>query len=346
MSGELAKLRQEIDKIDEQIIKLFALRLELSRKIGKIKAERNNSITDESRENKVRENWLVNSRKYGIPQSFVESVLPVIFSYSKLMQINVNEKEKIVVYGYGGMARSLVSILSLAGHEIAITGRDINKAEMLAKQFNCVSMNPLEATGWGEIFILAIPPDVIVANLSDFIGKLSNKILMDISSSKSIIFKYLEEFSKKAKFKFVSTHPLFGPIDYPVGERIVIIPSENSTKDDIVRVEKLWRDAGLVPVITDVETHEKAMAIVQVLSHYYLLGLSDSISLVTKELNVDISNFHTTNFREIFKVLSRVNEIKDIILEIQRQNPYAYKVRSIGLEVLKKLKQNLDGETK
>ena len=36
MTEELIRLRQEIDDVDEQIIKLLAYRLKLSRKIGKI----------------------------------------------------------------------------------------------------------------------------------------------------------------------------------------------------------------------------------------------------------------------------------------------------------------------
>ncbi|WP_338600099.1 chorismate mutase [Sulfolobus tengchongensis] len=344
MSEELIRLREEIDKVDEQLVKLLAYRLELSRKIGKIKSNSNISVTDENREIKVKEKWLVNARKYNIPDSLVESILPLIFSYSKLMQINPGEKEKVVIYGYGGMAKSLASIISLAGHELAITGRDLNKAEILASQFKCVSMNYSQAINWGDIIILAIPPDIIINNLNEFFSnKLKDKILIDISSSKSIIFRYLEELSKKIGFKYVSTHPLFGPIEYPIGEKIVIIPSQTSSKDDLARIENFWRKVGLVPVITDVDTHEKAMAVVQVLTHYYLLGLNNSIEILSNELSVDFSNFYTTNFKEINKILRRIKDLKEVILEIQKQNPYAYKARNIGLEELKKIKEELDG---
>ncbi|MEM4082647.1 MAG: chorismate mutase [Saccharolobus sp.] len=342
MNEELIRLRQEIDDVDEQIIKLLAYRLKLSRKIGKIKLSSSTFITDENRENRVKENWISNARKYNIPESLIESILPIIFSYSKLMQINAGEKERIIIYGYGGMARSLTTILLLAGHEVTISGRDLNKAEILAKQLNCASMPISQALSWGEIIILAIPPSAIMENIASLANKLTNKIVMDISSSKNNVYKYMEEFSKKFNFKYISIHPLFGPIDYPVGERIIIIPSETSTKQDIERIESLWRNAGLVTLISDVDTHEKAMAIVQVLTHYYLLGLSNSIDLLSKEFMVDLSNFHTTNFREISKVLNKVKDLEEVIMEIQSQNPYAYKVREIGLEVLKKIKEKLE----
>ncbi|ACP35934.1 chorismate mutase [Sulfolobus islandicus Y.G.57.14] len=344
MTEEIARLREEIDKVDEQLVKLLSYRLELSRKIGKAKLNSNVSVTDENRETKVRERWISNAKKYNIPNSLVESILPLIFSYSKLVQINPGEKEKVVIYGYGGMARSIVSILSLAGHEVSITGRDLSKAEILANQFKCVSMAPLRAVDWGDIIIFAIPPNVILSNSNElFSDKLKGKVVMDISSSKFEIFKFLEELSRKLEFKYISTHPLFGPIEYPVGERIVIIPSQTSSNNDIIRIENFWRKSGLVPIITDVETHEKAMAIVQVLAHYYLLGLSNAIETLSLELGVEYSNFHTTNFRELNKILKKVKDLKNVIIEIQKQNPYSYKVRNIGLEELKKIKEELEG---
>ncbi|AAK40640.1 chorismate mutase [Saccharolobus solfataricus] len=344
MTEEITRLREEIDKVDEQLVKLLSYRLELSRKIGKAKSNSNISVTDENREMKVREKWIANAKKYNIPNSLVESILPLIFSYSKLVQINPGEKERVVIYGYGGMAKSIVSILSLAGHEVSITGRDLSKAEMLANQFKCVSMSLLKAIDWGDIIIFAIPPSAILNNSDELFSKaLKDKIVMDISSSKFKIFGFLEELSRKLEFRYISTHPLFGPIEYPIGERVVIIPSKTSSNDDVMKVENFWRKSGLVPVITDVETHEKAMAIVQVLTHYYLLGLSNAIDTLSLELGVDYSNFHTTNFRELNKILKRVKDLKNVITEIQNQNPYSYKVRNIGLEELKKIKEELEG---
>jgi len=85
------------------------------------------------------------------------------------------------------------------------------------------------------------------------------------------------------------------------------------------------------------------MAIVQVLAHYYLLGLSNAIETLSLELGVEYSNFHTTNFRELNKILKKVKDLKNVIIEIQKQNPYSYKVRNIGLEELKKIKEELEG---
>jgi len=49
------ELRERIDKIDEKILKLLDERVEVAKKIGEIKRERNISITDTEREEVVLE---------------------------------------------------------------------------------------------------------------------------------------------------------------------------------------------------------------------------------------------------------------------------------------------------
>ncbi|MEJ2776799.1 chorismate mutase [Sulfolobaceae archaeon RB850M] len=346
MSSELENLRKEIENIDKQIVELLAKRLKISMKIGEIKNKIGKSVTDEKREEVVKNYWIENAKIFGLPESLVNSILPLIFSYSKLYQINPGQKRNVTIIGYGGMARSLVSLLSLAGHNVVVTGRDRNKASALANEFKCVYMNLENALKWGELIILALPP-VAIEYIRSILSKpvIRDKIVMDIFSSKDKAFKELEEMSIKHSFKFVSTHPLFGPILYPVGERIAIIPSKSS-EDSFKEVVEFWKESGLVPVITTVEEHEKAMAIVQVLSHFYILGLSRSIESAKRELEIDkISDLQTTNFREILKIINRVNELYPVIIEIQNSNPYAYKVREIGVKELQELDKEIGEKT-
>lgn len=50
---DLFKLRQEIDKIDSELIVLFEKRMEISKKVAEYKRKNNMSIYDESRENEI-----------------------------------------------------------------------------------------------------------------------------------------------------------------------------------------------------------------------------------------------------------------------------------------------------
>ncbi len=342
---ELEELRREIDSIDEKIVELLAQRMKIVAQVGVIKRRLNVPLTDEKREEQVRLRWLSLAQKNGIPEAMVESLLNSIFLYSKIFEINPSFLRKVVVVGYGGMARSLVSLFKLSSQEVVITGRDSQKAEKLAREFGYAFMAPHQASRWGDFVILALPPSGL---LSDFVKgilpHLSGKVVMDISSSKQAVFSYLEKASEEYNFRFVSVHPLFGPYLYPVGERIAVIPSK--TSGDIEEVVEFWKNCGLVPVKTTLEAHEKAMALVQVLPHFYMLGLIRSVEKLKKEFDVDFTQFETTNFREIYKVMKRVNELKGVILEIQELNPFSREARRAGVEELEKLFHELDGEKK
>lgn len=336
--SEIDILRKEIDKVDEEIIKLIISRFELAKKIGQIKRQNNLPLTDEDREVKVKNKWLLLAKKYGLSESFVEAFLPILFSYAKLYQISTTKKRRIVILGYGGMARSLASLFRLTNQEVVITGRDLNKAKKVSEEFNFVTMDVISAVKWGELIISTFPPSVLFSDISlKVYSNIKGKIFMDISSSKKAIFSYIEEKSLKEEFIYVSLHPLFGPYIYPVGEKIVIIPSKSSSENIIQDLTKFFRDNGLNPLVTTLEEHEKAMAIVQVLPHFYLMALTQSIEKLSKEFDVDFSNYQTTNFREIYKIIRRIKDIKDVIMEIQSLNPYAEKAREIGVRELNNL---------
>jgi len=337
--SELEEYRKEIENIDRQIIQLVAKRLKIAAKIGEIKIKMGKSITDEKREEKVRQYWHEYARSFGVPESLVDSVLPILFSYSKLIEINPGKKKNITIIGYGGMARSLVSLFSLVGHNVVITGRNKEKAERLASEFKYVYMDLDSAINWGEYIILALPPSSLDF-ITDISPKFSNKVVMDIFSSKHQVFEQLEKLSEIYSFNYISTHPLFGPILYPVGERIVIIPSK--TSKNIEEIINFWREVGLNVSISTVDEHERAMAVVQVLTHFYILGLSRAIEELKKDLKIeDLQDFYTTNFKEINRILDRVKTILPVIMEIQKSNPYAYKARDIGIRELQKVKDEL-----
>jgi len=341
MDSELEEYRKEIENIDKQILQLISRRLKVAAKIGEIKIKMGKGLTDEKREEKVRQYWYEYARSFGIPDSFVDSVLPILFSYTKLTEINPGKKKNITIVGYGGMARSLVSLFSLVGHNVVVTGRNKEKAEKLASAFRSVYMDLDSALSWGEYIILALPPSSLdyIFSISP---KLSDKVVMDIFSSKFHVFEQLEKVSELYSFNYISTHPLFGPMVYPVGERIVVIPSK--TSKNVEEIVNFWRESGLNVSISTVDEHEKAMSIVQVLVHFYILGLSKAVDELKKELNVEnLQDFYTTNFKEISKIIDKVNSLLPVIMEIQKSNPYAFKVRDIGIRELQKIKDELGG---
>ncbi len=342
---DISSLRNEIDKLDEQILHLISLRFRLVREVGKLKQRDGKPITDRAREDEVLDRWLARARPLGVPESFVKSILPLFFSYAKMLELNPDEKKRVVVIGYGGMSRSITSLLSLVGHEVVITGRDMTKAMSLASEFKAVPMEMKEAVKWGEFILIAIPPFPVLSGfLNELFPSMKGKTVMDISSSKSKIFPYLERKSIENDFRFISTHPLFGPSLYPVGEKIAVIPSKTSR--EMEEVINFWSKAGLTVTLTDPETHERAMSIVQVLVHFYMIGMDEAIREASSTMAVEVGSFDTTNFRDISRSIQRVRSLLDVIMEIQESNPYSERVRNIGINALKRVNEEILFKTK
>ena len=79
---ELDLLRDNIDKIDSELIHLLHKRFEISKNIGIIKKQNNVTILDSNREEKVKTNWKANS----INEVNLLPILETILTVSKDIQ--------------------------------------------------------------------------------------------------------------------------------------------------------------------------------------------------------------------------------------------------------------------
>lgn len=335
MIRDLEALRAEIDRIDETLIEMISRRIEISRRIGYIKRSLGLPVRDPAREESVERRWIDLSRGKGVPEDLARSVIRTLIHYSIAIQSvgRVGEK-KITLIGYGGMAKTLGEIILGAGYKISISGRDLEKARNLAKKLSCDYGEPSSVIPESDYVLLALSRSAFTEGYFDSISHLMRgKVVMDILSVKSGIYQAIENESRKQGFKYISTHPLFGPLSMPYGETIVIIPSSTGI-DALDEVISFWSSVGLIPLVTSYEEHERAMAVVQVLPHIYLLALSEAIERLSRSLNVDPNPYMTYSFKRVRELIERVRSNAEAVLEIQKHNPYASEARRIGAETL------------
>lgn len=327
---DINEVRKQIDDVDEEIVKLIAKRISLIKTIAKIKASLNQSVADDSRDVELIVKWRKLSTLHGVPWELAEQILKEILVYSKKIQLNIiaenvchSYREAVVVVGYGRMGKSLAIQMIRKGLEVVVAGRSDEKAEAMAKEVGCNAKPLDEAVSMGRYIILAVPPQAYEEKFVESIAeKLGEKIVMDILSSKSWIYSYLEELSLKHRFYYVSTHPLFGPSTPAEGQKIIVIPSRTG-RDVLAEVVNFWRCLELDPVIATYEEHEKAMAVVQVLTHLHILLFQLAVEELSKDLNIDPLKFSTPTFKEFTAIVKRLDEIKDVLYEIQRSNPFS-----------------------
>lgn len=89
-SGELARLRQEIDLIDDGILERIASRMNLVEKIGAYKKENNITILQMDRWRFVIMRWLENGRNSGLEEEFILRLLQAIHTESIRRQTEAN----------------------------------------------------------------------------------------------------------------------------------------------------------------------------------------------------------------------------------------------------------------
>lgn len=343
----LEETRRRIEEIDKNIVELISKRLKLVEEIAKIKARGGLGIVDDMREVELKILWRRYATSYGVPLSLVERIFSVLLSYSKDIQFNVVTNREcyehakacgaIAIIGYGRMARALGMLLVNKGYEVIISGRDIGKAKALAKDVGCIASRLDDALRNSRYVLLTLSPRAFEERFIDKIaGELHEKIVMDILSAKGSIYKHLEELSKIHHFYYISVHPLFGPSTPAAGQKIVLIPSETGT-EFVNEVVKLWKCASLDPLVTSFEEHEKAMSIVQVLTHLLILVFEASLNELSRKLSVDYIKFSTPTFKEFLAITFRLDEIRDVVLEIQKNNIFSPLVRETVLEIVKRV---------
>lgn len=345
MLEEIEMLRKEIDRIDEELIELIQRRLEIAMKIGLLKRERGAPIRDLTREAGVEERWIRLSKERNIPEGMAREIIKTLIRYSIAAQASlVARSKKVAVIGYGGMARTLGEMMRLAGHKVMIGGRDPMKAKSLATSIGCEYGDPNDIISKSDYVVIALSREAFTCGYVDNLATyMKGKIVMDILSAKAGVYERMVSISKDLGFSYISTHPLFGPSILPYGETIVLIPS-NTGIEFLEEVMIFWSSIGLIPVVAGYDEHERAMAIVQVMPHLYMLALSEAIEDLSRRYGIEYKVFRTHNMRKIEEVIERIKNNVDVIKEIQRYNRYAPEARKSGIDALIRVARVFGGD--
>lgn len=343
MADGLEALRREIDSIDSEILSAVARRIEVARRIGAVKASSGSPARDPEREAEIERRWAEAAARLGIPVEAAARISRIFIQASLQVQRPLGEGLRVAVIGYGGMARVIARLSIGAGHSVVISGRDLSRAGALAKELGCRSSDVPEAVEGSKVVILAVSRKAFEEGFVEGIaGLLRGRVVMDILSAKEGVFEALEDLSRKHGFSYVSAHPLFGPYSDPYGESVVIIPSSTGL-GALGLAESFWISLGASPVVASYDEHERAMAVVQVLPHLYMLALSRALERLSRILGVDYKRFMTANMRRLEAVMRILGMSSETVMEIQRHNAYAREARRIGAEALGDTLEDLGG---
>ncbi len=260
---EFAKVRQDIDAVDAQLVELIAQRQKLTAKVGQLKAKLKLPLYVPSREKALIEQKRALGESLSVSPDLVEDVLRRIMrdSYTNqnltraavIQDKALNQERKIVILGGGGQLGGLfVSLFKQAGYPVEIIEKDdwSSNAEQLLSEASLV--------------MVAVPIRVTEQVIAQLGCLADDCVLLDVTSIKQ---SPLQAMLKSHKGPVVGLHPMFGPdIGHLAKQTIVVCHGRGAQEYQwLLEQLKIW-GAKLCEV--DAKQHDHLMSIVQVLRHF------------------------------------------------------------------------------
>ena len=257
MTDRLDEIRAEIDKTDQDLVRILAKRLELVKAVGRVKSKTGTPVYAPDRERSMIAKRRAEAEKAGISPDLIEDVLLRFTreSYgaeeSGFKCLNPDLKKIVIIGGRGGIGRIFTRLFEASGYTVETMGhRDWPRAEEIFR-------------GAGLV-IVSVPID----KTAEVIDRLSfldeNCIMADFTSTKSMP---LDHMLRAHRGPVVGLHPMFGP-DISSMAKQVIIWSEGRDDDKCQWLRKqfeLW-GAHVLPV--SAAEHDGAMRYIQALRHF------------------------------------------------------------------------------
>lgn len=314
---ELAFLREEIGKVDRQIIELAAQRSDLANRLGSLKQQSGAPIRDYAHERVVVERARNIATSTGLSPDLAESlILELIRSSLEVQERGRVEassagtgRNALVIGGQGQMGRWFVRFLRSQGFDVVIADPDGG-----------------DVTDWRDddrpfdIYVIATPIPVASEILDQMSQSPPEGMVFDIGSLKTPLREGLNRLVA-AGGKVASIHPMFGPeTSLLSGRHVAVVDVGVSEANEGAR--SLFAATMVAVVEMDLDSHDRLIA--------YILGLSHALNIAfftalaeSGENASRLADLSSTTFDKQLAVASQVaRENPNLYFEIQHLNEY------------------------
>jgi chorismate mutase/prephenate dehydrogenase len=256
----LPELRAQLDAVDREVLELLARRMRIVAEVARYKQAEKVQIRDSTRETQL----LASRRKLavdlGLDPEVIEAIYRQILDSSRDYQAAMNlsaapaegAKTVLLVGGAGAMGRVLQSLFGELGHRVLVSDVGTSPGlEALVPQADVVVITvPIAAT---EQVIRQVGPLVR-----------PDALLLDVTSIKAAP---LAAMLSSTTASVVGTHPLFGPGSTSLmGQRVVLCQGRGDAWYQWLSAT--LRARGLTITEAGADEHDRAMGLVQVLTHF------------------------------------------------------------------------------
>lgn len=264
----LEALRMQIDAVDRKVLELLRERMHVVAKVAEHKRTSGISIRDYARERKVLDERRTLATQLGLDPEPIESIYRQIMMSSRDYQAalgaasvsDATQKRVALIGGAGAMGSVLSRVFGDLGHQVDIA--DVSTA-----------LTPEQAAATADVVIISVPilaTESVIARIGPLVRK--EALLMDVTSIKAAPVAAM---LASTQASVVGTHPMFGPGVHSLqGQRVVLCKGRGDVWYDWLHTNLKAR--GLVVTEAAADEHDRAMALVQVLTHFQtqVLGLA------------------------------------------------------------------------
>ncbi|MCG8567413.1 MAG: bifunctional chorismate mutase/prephenate dehydrogenase [Desulfobacterales bacterium] len=258
-SEEIQPLRDEIDRIDGEIVRLLARRQAQVDQVTALKKAHHQPVFHPAREEDLLSRLREQARRAGLAPDFMEDLYRRILKQSRQSQtdhMGLRRKDRrrrvLVVGGNGQMGALFADFFQRSGHGVRILHENNwDEVGNLCADIDLALVSvPIEITGQ------------VVTQLAPHLP--ATAILADLTSIKKAP---LDQMLQSHPGPVMGLHPLFGPTTQGLEKQIVAVtPGRNPDQGQwLLEQLSLW---GAILVPTSAEEHDRIMELVQALRHF------------------------------------------------------------------------------
>ncbi len=330
----LPVLRAMIDAVDREILQLLSRRNGLVGEIAAHKREHRLAIRDVDREREIITDRSGRAEPLGLSPAVVENMFRLILWASRDRQaalraelpLDVEPRTVAVIGGRGAMGRCMADLFGDLGHAVMVADLD-------------TALTPEEAAAMADVVVISVPIECTVEVIRQLGPRVrEDALLMDVTSIKTDPMAAMLESSRAS---VVGTHPLFGPSVHSLqGQRILLTPGRGETWRGWLGT--MLRARGLSVMETTPPEHDRAMAIVQVLTHFSSEAMGRTLAGLSVSIDETLAFRSPVYLMELLMTARHFAQSPDLYASIQMSNPLSGEVTKAYLAAVTELKQIID----
>ena len=328
-SRPLPVLRAMIDALDRDLLQIMARRMSLVAEVAAYKRAHGVRIRDAVREREVLADRRDRAEALGLPSGEIESIFRVLLRSSRDHQaalraevpMDDQPKRVAIIGGSGKIGRLVGRLFGDLGHHILVADRD-------------TSLSAADAAAAADVTIISVPIDLTEAVIREVGPHVrEDALLMDVTSIKEAPVAAM---LASTRGSVVGTHPMFGPTVHTLqGQRVVLCRARGDEWANWLA--RTLTSRGLVLTEATPAQHDRAMSIVQVLTHFQTQVLGLTLARLGVPLDETMRFTSPAYLLELYVTARHFGQDPGLYGPIEMRNPRTPEVTSAFSDVAREI---------